>query len=146
MKKYKRDNIDTIYNSIYRVDKLYEKWAKKNNIGYYNMLLFYYLIEEGKMTKKEICDEIEIPKQTLNNIVKSVKEQGYIQLEVNPLNKKEKEISLTQAGKEYAEKLIFPLFEMEEYVLSQIPVESLRQVVQTLNLFGDIFSEKMEKF
>ena len=71
MKKYKRDNIDTIYNSIYRVDKLYEKWAKKNNIGYYNMLLFYYLIEEGKMTQKEICDEIEIPKQTLNNIVKS---------------------------------------------------------------------------
>lgn len=72
------------------------------------MQLYYALMEraEKTMTQKQLCDELQAPKTSINSIVKDQLKQGYIQLDTNPQNRKEKLISLTEKGQEYANQLI----------------------------------------
>ena len=87
-----RDKIDLIYSSVNGIDRIYQKWAKSQNVGYYDMLLYYALMEIDNqgMTQVQFYKELDIPKTTVNSIVKNQLKQGYIYFEVNPKNKKEK--------------------------------------------------------
>lgn len=42
-----REYVNQMYEAVNRVDKIYERWAKMKGIGYYDMLLFYALIENN---------------------------------------------------------------------------------------------------
>jgi DNA-binding MarR family transcriptional regulator len=140
-----RDRVNQIYEAVNTIEKIYEKWSKSQGIGYYDMQLYYSLVEnDGKpMTQKQICDEMDVPKTTINSIVKNQLKLGYIRLDVNPSNRKEKLISLTPQGKKYAEKLIYPLFEIEESSVELLNEEDIELMTKLLYKYANSLIEKM---
>lgn len=141
-----RDKIDLIYSSVNGIDRIYQKWAKSQNVGYYDMLLYYALMEIDNqgMTQVQFYKELDIPKTTVNSIVKNQLKQGYIYFEVNPENKKEKLIYLSESGLEYAKKLILPLFEIEEHAASLIDDQEVEMFSKILSTYAQGLLEKME--
>lgn len=141
-----RDKIDLIYSSVNGIDRIYQKWAKSQNIGYYDMLLYYALMEIDNqgMTQVQFYKELDIPKTTVNSIVKNQLKQGYIYFEVNPENKKEKLIYLSESGLEYAKKLILPLFAIEEYAASLLDDQEVEMFSKILSTYAQGLLEKME--
>lgn len=141
-----RDKIDLIYSSVNGIDRIYQKWAKSQNVGYYDMLLYYALMEIDNqgMTQVQFYKELDIPKTTVNSIVKNQLKQGYIYFEVNPKNKKEKLIYLSESGLEYAKKLILPLFEIEEHAASLIDDQEVEMFSKILSTYAQGLLEKME--
>lgn len=140
-----RDNINCLYEAVRSIDKVYENWAKTQGIGYYDMLLYYALVEnEGQgMTQKQFCVELDVPKTTVNSIVKNQMQLGYIQLEINSHNRKEKIITLTPNGIEYANKLIMPLFEIEKKAISLLSQQDIDLISNKLAIFGQGLMEEM---
>ena len=140
-----RNRIHQLYDVMYNIDKIYENYAKSKGVGYNEMLLFYILLEENTdiITQKQICDELEIPKTTLNSIIKNLLNKNLITLKPNENNKKEKFVILTTKGQEYANQLILPLFKIEEEAIQQISDHELELIQKIQNTFGEYLKKEL---
>ena len=143
-----RDKINRIYESVQKVNQVYEVWAGKHKLTLYEMLMFYEIFQKEKMeiTQKELSIKLEAPKTSVNSIIKKQLNAGYIEMRVNPQkqNKREKIISLTENGERYAEKLIRPLLQYEEEAVGMLEDREVETIIAAQNKFADILLSKME--
>ena len=56
-------------------------------------------------------------------------------MEVNPANRREKIISLTETGKQYARELVLPLFQSEEEAAAQFTEQEMTEVIRMQEKF-----------
>lgn len=141
-----RDNFQAMAKEALNViDRTYEKWCKKLGIEYYDMIMYYTLVEYGDtpITQKQICEDMDIPKTTVNSVIKKQIKLGYIELEVNPNNKKEKWIRLTKKGRKYAHDLIDPLFKIEEDSIALLPDKKIQEITKSLSIYYESLKEKL---
>ena len=97
----KVNRVDRLYETIRRIDVAYDLWASKQELTPYELQIYYELLkkEDACITQKELCKKLEAPKTSINSIIKKQLREGIIQMDVNPLNKREKIISFTEKGK-----------------------------------------------
>lgn len=124
---------------------LYSSWAAANNINYYLLFVLYALDGQEDMTQKKICICTGLTKQTVNSVVRSLKEDGYAVLSPGRGDRREKQVSLTEKGISYSEKLLAPLRELENRVLHIIGRERVEQMIADISLFNTVFEKEMEK-
>ncbi len=124
-------------SSITKIRGAYVEWAKRNGINYYELLVFFTLQDSGYCTQKLICERYMISKQSINNVVLSLRQRGYIDL-VSGESHKEKRIVLTDEGRRYAEKILNPMNEMELATCKQLGAERLAVMTETAEEYGAI--------
>lgn len=129
-----RNKINKIYDSVKKINRAYEIWAAKHGLTLYEMQIYYVIVENGggAMTQKDLCTQLDAPKTSINSIIKKQLKAQLIQMEINPLDKREKIIILTDEGKRFAEKLIYPLFDYEENAVSSISDDDFELAVDVL--------------
>lgn len=129
-----------------QIIELYESWAKQKNIQYSHFLVLYVLIEQEKVTQKQLSERCHLIKQTVNVITKNLLNEGYISFEQSPDNKKEKLITLTRTGYLYAHSVVDELLEIEEAVAEKAGTETLQLLISSNRTFKEILQKEMEKF
>lgn len=141
-----RNKIAKIYEADRRINRVYEIWSSAHGLTLYEMQIYYVIMEKESrtITQKDLCQELDAPKTSINSIIKKQLRTGYIEMNVNPLNKREKVISLTESGKVYAEQLIQPLFQYEEEVISMISDEEIETAIMVQNKFADLLLGKVD--
>ena len=124
-----REKIDRIYESAQKIDQVYDVWATKHKLTLYEMMMFYEIFqkENREITQKELSMKL-----------------GYIWMQVNPQNKREKIILLTESGERFARNLVQPLFQYEEEVIGMLDDRDVETVITVQNKFADILLSKME--
>ena len=129
---------------LFRIDGLYDQWAKRTGeTG--NTLAIFYALESGELyTQKQLSEEFLIPKQTLNSIVKDCIAKGYIRLAPSPENHREKLLCLTEAGREYVDSFLAPLLAIEQYAVGQMEQEYGDAVLKGLEKFCEIFQQQLD--
>ena len=93
----------------HRMDGLYDFYAKSVGLNFTTIMvlqLLYY--SEKNQTQKKVCEKLGLPKQFVNSIIKSFWEQGFVKLK-EAKDRRNKEIIVTDKGKEYAVKILTPL-------------------------------------
>lgn len=133
----KNNKIISINAAVSRLRGLYTTWAHRNRTNYFTLQLFYILYLEGSVTQKQIRERYFIPKQTINNAVIELKNNGYIEMETCEKDNREKRMILTEVGQQYSEKLLTPLIEMETSIIDKIGEQYVDQFINTIILFGD---------
>ena len=124
---------------------LYSSWTAANNINYYLLFVLYALDGQEDMTQKKICVCTGLTKQTVNSVVRSLKEDGYVVLSPGCGDRREKQVSLTEKGVSYSGKLLAPLRELESRVLHIMGQERVERMIADISLFNTIFEKEMEK-
>ena len=128
-----------------QADALYSKWAARNGINYFVLLALWVLYgNEAGMTQKSISHHYGWPKQTTNSVIRSLKQEGYVALIAEQADKREKRVILTEKGRCHAEKVLTPLFQLEDRVYGNIQKERLEDMVRTLQLFIILFEKELE--
>lgn len=142
-----RDTIDRMYEAVRKINQVYEKWSALHGLTLYEMQIYYEIMKNGEavITQKDLCQKLDAPKTSVNSIIKKQLQAGYIEMNVNPLNKREKVISLTKAGQKFAKELIEPLFQYEEEAAGQICDNEMEAAIETQNRFADILLGKVEQ-
>ena len=142
-----RNKIDRMYEAVRKINQAYEKWAALHGLTLYEMQIYYEMIKGGEtvITQKDLCQKLDAPKTSVNSIIKKQLQAGYIEMNVNPLNKREKVISLTDSGQKIAKELIEPLFQYEEEAAGQIRNDEMETAIETQNRFADILLGKVEQ-
>ncbi len=124
---------------------LYSSWAASKNINYYLLFVLYALEGQKAMTQKRICICTGLTKQTVNSVIRSLKEEGYVELAPGLLDRREKQVILTGKGIAYASEFLTPLRELEHRVLKIMGSDRVQQMVDNIALFNTVFEKEMEK-
>lgn len=72
--------MSNVNTSIIQIRAAYAMWAKVRGLNYHEVLIFYAMRDNEECTQKKIADSYRLPKQTVNNIITSLKKDGYLTL------------------------------------------------------------------
>lgn len=139
------ERMAAVASSFSRISGLYTRWAQKQGISPYMVCILYLLLTDEMITQKRICEEFEIPKQSIYNIVTGMKQDGYITMKSSEVDRREKSIVLTKTGLDYAMEVLTPIMEIEEATLGLMGSERMEQLVRLNVDFADLLELQMTK-
>jgi len=117
--------------ALYHVDSFYDEFAKHSNVSPALLWVLYALNDGKSHTQIEISIDWELPKTTVNTVIKELQKDG--QVELVPIKGKRREMSivLTESGKRFAENVLSELYKKEAEVYKSLGTEE-RELVATL--------------
>ena len=108
-----------------------------------NVLSIIYNNLEG-CTQKYICQQIQYNKQSVNMIIKSFWEQGYVELVEMREDRRNKQVKLSESGKLYAEKVIGLLWKVENDALENTTPEQRKALLSFFEAYEKSFRNGVE--
>ena len=121
-----------INHAVIKLRGLYSAWSGAHGISYHEMLVLYTIREHGFCTQKRVCESYLLPKQTINNVIKSMRERNLIEPDEQHSAGREKAFSLTESGKAYAAPLLESLDAAESRALETIGRDRLKALTDLL--------------
>ena len=122
--------------AIYHVDSFYDEFAKQSNVSSALLWVLYALNDGQPHTQIEVSTEWELPKTTVNTVIKELQQNGYVELIPIKGKRREMSIALTEAGKEYADSILSDLYKKETAVYGTLTPEE-REVIATLEKIAE---------
>lgn len=139
-----REYIDRLWACTNIIDGLYYRSARSLHIKD-NMLSLFYALADGKAhSQKQICEEYLIPKTTLNTIVRECTEKGYTAL-VRESGSREKGVTLTDSGREYAFSILKPLYAAETAAMERTLQKFPPEFIDALECFSEYLQQEFER-
>ena len=126
--------------AMYHVDSFYDDFAKQSSISTTLLWVLYALNDGNAHTQIEICKDWELPRTTVNTVVKEIERNGYIDLIPIKGKKREMNIVLTNLGKAYAEDVLSELYEIEAKVYDTLDANE-KQVSSMLKKIAESLKE-----
>ena len=102
--------------ALYHVDSFYDEFAKQSNVSYALLWVLYALNDGNSHTQIEISNDWELPKTTVNTVIKEIQKNGYVDLIPIKGKRREMSIVLTENGKKYADSVLADLYKKEAEV------------------------------
>lgn len=135
--------MDDIYNAVRRlmlantkIDGAYYYFSRRLGIKENVLSLLYALDDGAPHTQKQICEDWQIPKTTVNTNVQELVKGGYAML-VPGEGTREKTICLTERGREYARRLMKVVYEVEQAAMERVLSRFSQEFVDAMELFAD---------
>lgn len=122
---------------LYKIDGLYAEYARSSGVKE-NLLWILYALNDGKLhSQKEICETWDLPRSTVNTIMKELESDGYVELTQIKGEKRELHVILTKKGLDYASNLLSGLYEIERKTYAELPsddvLNTMRDIHEILN-------------
>jgi len=117
--------------ALYHVDSFYDEFAKQSNVSTALLWVLYALNDGKPHTQIEISNDWELPKTTVNTVIKDIQKEGYIELIPIKGKRREMYIVLTESGKEFADQVLSDLYRKEAEVCKTLNLEE-QKVVEIL--------------
>lgn len=115
------------------IDDIYVSYAKSVGLSYLGLIILETINNSPNgCTQKEIVEKLNLPKQTVNVIIKSFLEQGYIDLKEVCSDRRNKEILLSKQGLEFANKVLGNLTEAEVKVMEKLTYEQRQDILNIM--------------
>ncbi len=106
--------------SFYHIDGMYTEYAKNCGITPTLLWILYAINDDDTHTQCQICYDWSLPKSTVNTLITELKNSGLIELEPIKGKRREMSIVLTESGKEYANRVLSPLYTLENEIYKQL--------------------------
>ena len=116
-----------------KLNLIYEEFARQRGITYTHLYIWNAICREAECTQKKICMRTQLPKQTVNTIVRSFEKEGLVRLEPLARDQRIKGIVLTEAGKAYMETVIDPLIRAEHEAMGALPLEEQKAFIAIMS-------------
>lgn len=130
-----RDLIRRLAVAFNIADGAYYRLARASGVSWHTLSLLYALDDGQPHSQKQICQEWLIPKTTINTVVKSCEKAGYVTLRAMPGRTRQRQICLTEAGRDYARKTLDGMYRAETAAMAG-----------TLERFSPEFVSALERF
>ena len=114
--------------ALYHVDSFYDEFAKKSNVSSALLWVLYALNDGNSHTQIEISNDWELPKTTVNTVIKEIQQNGYVELIPIKGKRREMSIVLTESGKNYADSILSDLYKKEAEVYETLRSEEYEVV------------------
>ena len=131
-----------LYTTLWQeTNALYEKWAKKHGLSYYELLVILSLAGKEACKQKDICQDWQLPKQTVHTILKAFVQHGWVELIPCEEDRRNKAISLTPAGRKTICAIAGELQRCEQDVWKKLSEERATALIEYTRLYNQYFQE-----
>ena len=117
--------------ALYHVDSFYDEFAKQSNVSSALLWVLYALNDGNPHTQIEISNDWELPKTTVNTVIKEIQKDGYVELVPIKGKRREMSIVLTESGKKFADNVLSDLYKKEAEVFKSLSSEE-QEIVKVL--------------
>ncbi len=132
----KDEELVSINKSLGIINGSYQKWYQKNNINSYLLQTMYALYNEPSLSQKEISENYQIPPQTVNNAIKALEKQGYLELVPDERDRRWRKIVITDIGAKYIKDSVMPLVQLDNNVVEKMGRKKYQQLISLLEDYG----------
>lgn len=126
-----------------QINSVYETYAKSVGLSCTSLYILHLVLLKENCTQKYICEQMFLPKQTINSVVMSFHKQGLMEMFELPEDRRHKLIQLTSKGKEYAAKIIPKIEAAEIHSMEQFDIEERLQLLQLMEKYSRIFQAEL---
>ncbi|EEJ72548.1 MarR family winged helix-turn-helix transcriptional regulator [Lactobacillus ultunensis] len=112
--------------SIVHGSRAYEQWEQDHHLPDYLVVIMYELLLREKLTQKQLVNLSDLPKQSINKGIKRLHEAGYLDMTIDPDDKRVRFCELTDKGKSYAQEKLASLFDLEEKTAQKLGPEKMK--------------------
>lgn len=123
------------FNMLYKeMDELYHSVALKLGLSDSAFFILYALYMQGDgCLQRDICDTFCLSRQTVNSSIKKLEQEDYLSLHQG--NGRDKYIHITPKGRQFLDKKIHPVVEMEKQAFSRMAETESRRLLKLLNKY-----------
>lgn len=123
----------------------YELYARKYGLTAKELFVLdiIWFAPDGCL-QSEICDRLSATKQTVSAIIKKFWKLGYLSLTESESDRRNKIIRFTEAGVEYAKKIIPPAANAEIDAMAELSGEDIAELVRLTTLFSEQMKAKFQ--
>lgn len=116
------------------ISELYSDFAKSQGLTFSGFMVLNIIWNESDCTQSTIIKKSCLPKQTVNTIIKGFIKQGIVKnLKELKTDKRNKIIKFTEYGKEFTDKIMLKVQDVECSALNKIGEEKARILVKIIN-------------
>lgn len=133
MKPNTSEQLKRYYSAWRATNAIYEDWAKKYGLSYYELLVLLSL-REGKAP----CTQ----KQTVHSILRNFLEREWVTFHVLENDKRNKGVSFTPEGSAFAGEVIDKLQSLESRVWERLGNEKSNALLESTILYVSYFREE----
>jgi DNA-binding MarR family transcriptional regulator len=131
-----KESIKQYYESYFRINAIYERTAKLYGLTSTSLFVLEAIYQnQEQCTQRLICEKSMFPKQTVNTILNSFENKGYISKQTSPSDKRNKYILLTEAGQRFANTVISDMLHMEESAFQHMEAEERQAMLHGTRAF-----------
>lgn len=135
-----------LIEKCHEIDNLYENYAKSCNLTYCSLSIIECIYENKEnCTQKEIVEETHYPKQNVNLVIKNLLDEGFIHLKELKDDRRNKRIEITKKGKAYFDKILLPLWKIDEVATCSISNSDREIFLKCIEQYEKVFSEEFLK-
>lgn len=136
MKQY----IDIFSEKWMSIERLSEEYARVAGLTSMSLTVLEMIYDHSQnCTQKLICEQSQYSKQSVNMIIKSFWEQGYIELSEMKADRRNKQITLSESGVKYADRIISLRWKIEHDTLEKITSEQRDALIVFLDTYEQCF-------
>ena len=117
--------------ALYHVAAFYDEFAKQSNVSSALLWVLYALNDGNPHTQIEISNDWELPKTTVNTVIKEMQKDGYALLVPIKGKRREMSIVLTESGKAFADNVLSDLYKKEAEVFKSLSTDE-QEIVKVL--------------
>mgnify|MGYP000767217121 FL=1 len=126
----------------------YELYARKYNLTAKELFVLdiVWFSPDGCL-QSEICERLSATKQTISAIIKKFWKLGYISLTESEIDRRNKIVRFTDAGKEYAAKMIPPAANAEIDAMAELDLsgEDIAELLRLTTLFSNQMAKRFSE-
>lgn len=137
-------------SEIYEIDRLYYQtnglFAGFDKLQGTNQALFkslHALFVSGLVTQKQIMQDYEMPKQTVNGVMSSLQKQGFVELCESENDKREKIVRLTKSGEIYARNFLEPHLKFSQKIYKKMGSRKTKTFLKSLKYYKEALKEAL---
>lgn len=141
-----RQKFERFFAAWTAVDSVYDEYAKEMGITYTLLIVLDFLYySEGDVTQTNICNASYCPKQTINSVISRLQRDGYVELRELPGDRRNKGVRLTEAGREYSERLLAQMWRAEVAATEMIDEETTESMIRGIEEYTRNFRKCLGK-
>jgi len=140
-----RDIARRLILALYNIDEVYYLNEGRKKISDAELSVMYALDDGNPHSQREISQEWLVPKTTVNTIVKRWEKEGLLTQTPIPGKRREMNIMLTDAGREYAKSFMSFLYKAEDKALKKTLDKYSDEFIEVIEYFGESLKEAFEE-
>lgn len=118
--------LNAALNALYmEQDDIYSAYAAHFGLSDTAFWILYAICESNEVkTQNALADAFHIPRQSINSAAAALTKQGFVALEQLPGVRSGKALRLTDVGKAFCDRVIYPFFAIEERALGALGADA----------------------
>ena len=125
------------------IDNLYQSLLQSKNISDSEYVVLFAILELGEgCLQKDIADNSYVNKKTINTTIKKLEKSELITLKAGKYPNMH--IYLTKKGKNYIQEKIFPIVDIENKVLENMPDSEFDSLAEMYLKYVGIFKDQIK--